>query len=973
MADGIKVTIDDIDVTVPKGTFLIQAAKSAGIYISNFCAHPDMRPFGACRMCTVGVVSKWGLGFDIACATECKDGMVAFTENSNEEVREVKKFIMESLLVDHPLDCSICPASGACDLQNATWHYGMTENRMAREKQWFEQDYLSPAILIKRDRCVVCGQCVRVCDELIGAHALAFVNRGIATYIDSAFGSDLTKSPCTSCGMCVEVCPVGCLMHVQYENNGLQWTMKRTATTCNYCAVGCQMNFETEANTGLVEKVTFHEGTGVNDARSCVKGRYGYQYINSRDRLVSPLLRKDNQFVEISWNEAYSILNNRMGQFKGDQFGAIASGKISNEENYLLQKITRGLQQSNNIDSPIRFTHAASIVALQDQLGLSAMTNTIQDLKDYAGCYFITGADLDTTAPVMAYMLQETIQRRKPATIVVNPRKVAFADRATLWLQIRPGTDAALYNGLAHIILHQNLHASSFVDSHVEGLAEWQASLNEWHPQRTSEVTGIPIELLIEAATTYAQGGATGKRDEASGLFGPSAIIYATGVTQWSNGVDNVHALANLALLTGNLGRQGAGLNGVRDSANDQGAADQGCLPDYLPGYVPVSSPEGRAALETQWFGSSNNRIPAAPGLTYMEQFKAAEAGSLKMMYIVGENPMLAGSDLQQVQRGLQKLDFLVVQDLFMTETGRFADLILPASGHAEKEGTFTNTERRVSRFRKAVASPGFARPDWKIFADLLERSGSPTTYKKPSEIMEEISRVNRYYSGIRYEKLDRGREYQTYKPGLVYNRMAPMIMARAGLQWPVTPDGAIEDGTSILFTDGFPTASGKARFVAASKADRALPEADELILCVGRTSWGNDRTGSMSRRNYVLDAIDPEPELELSLGDMVRWGLSQGDIVRLTSARGELEIKVKATINQPDGLGYMPWMFREAPGAALTSTITDPRTGTPEFKYTPVKLERLRASVAGILQPGAGLIPEVVEGPGGSMEAAVK
>jgi predicted molibdopterin-dependent oxidoreductase YjgC len=877
---------------------------------------------------------------------------------------------MESLLVDHPLDCPICPASGACDLQNASWHYGMTENRMARDKQWFEQDYLSPAILIKRDRCVVCGRCVRVCDELIGAHALAFVNRGIATYIDSAFGSDLTKSPCTSCGLCVEVCPVGCLMHVQYENNGLQWTMKRTPTTCNYCAVGCQLNFEAEVNTGLIEKATFHQGTGVNDARCCVKGRYGYQYVNSSDRLVSPLLRKDKEFVEISWNEAYSILNSRLAQYKGDQFGAIASGKITNEENYLLQKLTRGLQHSNNIDSPLRFTQAASLVALEDQLGLSAMTNTIQDLKDYSGCYFITGSDLDFTAPVMAYLLQEAVQRRKVATIVVNPRRVTFTTRAILWLQIRPGTDTALYNGLAHIILKENLHASQFVDSRVEGLAEWQASLAEWTPERTSQVTGIAVDLLYEAARTYAQGGGEGKRDETSGLFEPSAIIYGTGVTQWSNGVDNVHALANLALLTGNLGRQGAGLNGIRDAANDQGAADQGCLPDYLPGYVPVSSPEGRAALETHWFGRSNNLLPEAPGLTYMEQFKAAEQGRLKMMYIVGENPMLAGSDLQQVQRGLEKLDFLVVQDLFMTETARFADLILPASGHAEKNGTFTNTERRVSRIRKAVASPGFCRPDWKILADLLERAGSPAIYKKPADVMEEISRVNRYYSGVRYDKLDRGRAYQTYKPGVVYNRMAPTTMARAGLQWPVTPDGALEDGTSILFTESFPTASGKARFVAANHAERARPEADELILCVGRTSWGNDRTGNMSRRNYVLDAIDPEPELELSLGDMVRFGLSEGDIVRVTSARGALEIKVKPTVNQPDGLGYMPWMFREAPGAALTSTVIDPRTGSPEFKYTPVKLERLRASVRGIFQPGADLRTEVIEGSGDTATA---
>lgn len=960
MADTVKVTIDGINVDVPKGTFLIQAAKSAGIYISNFCAHPDMRPFGACRMCTVGVVSKWGLGFDIACATECKDGLVAFTENSNDEVREVKKFIMEALLVDHPLDCPICPASGACDLQNATWHYGMTENRMAREKQWFEQDYLSPAILIKRDRCVVCGQCVRVCDEIIGAHALTFVNRGISTYIDAAWGADLTKSPCTSCGLCVEVCPVGCLMHVQYEHNGLQWTMKRQATTCNYCAVGCQMNLEVESNTGLVEKVTFAEGVGVNDARSCVKGRYGYQYVNSNDRLTMPLLRKNNELVEITWNEAFKVLADKLALYTGDAFGALASAKITNEENYLLQKLTRGLQQSNNIDSPIRFTQAASLVAMEKQFGISGMTNTIQDIKDYAGAYLITGSDLDFSAPVVAYLLQEAIVRRKIATIVVNPRRVAFVDRATLWLQIRPGTDAALYNGLAHIILKEGLHAESYVNASAEDFEAFRASLAEWTPERTSEVTGISIDQLNEAAQLYAKGGANTKRDETSGLFPPAAIIYGLGVTQWKNGVDNVHALANLALLTGNLGRQGAGLNGIRDQANDQGAADMGCLPDYLPGYVPVGSAEGRAALETVWYGRTNNRIPSKPGLSYMEMFKAAEAGTLKMLYVVGENPMLAGSDLQQIQCGLEKLDFLVVQDLFLTETARFADLILPAGGHAEKDGTFTNTERRVNRIRKAIAGPGFSRPDWKILAEILDRPGFRSSYKSTAEIMLEISQANRYYSGVRYDKLERGRRYMTYKPGLVYNRMAPMVMEKAGLQWPVTTDGEAEDGTPILFKNGFPTASGKAKFVAVKAGAARVPANGELVLNVGRTIWANDRTGSMARRNYVLEALDLEPEIELSYSDMDSLGLQDGDIVKVSSARGALEVKAKGSIRQPVGVAHMPWFFREAPTAVLTSTETDPQTGTPELKYTPVQVQFVRKSRVGLISAWKGVAPEV-------------
>lgn len=958
MAD-VKVTIDGIEVTVPKGTFLIEAARKAGIYISNFCYHPDMRPFGACRMCTVGVMGKRGMGMEIACSTECKDGMVAFTENSNSEVLEVKKFIMEALLVDHPLDCPICPASGACDLQNATWHYGMTENRMAREKGWYEQDYLSPAILIKRDRCVLCGRCVRVCDELIGAHALAFVNRGIESYIDAAWGSDLTKSPCTSCGLCVEVCPVGCLMHVQYENSGLQWVLKRTPTTCNYCAVGCSFNLEAEANTGLIEKTTFIQGVGVNDGRSCVKGRYGYQYASSKDRLLTPLIRKGNEFVEVTWEEAYSEISKRLNQFTGDQFGAIASAKCTNEDNYLLQKLTRGVMGSNNIDNPMRLTQAATVTALQDQFGLSGMTNTIQDIKDYGKCFLITGANLDLTAPVMAYLLQEAVQRRRAPVIVVDPRPIEFTikERARLWLQIRPGTDLALYNGLANIIMSEGLHNEAFIASRVQDFDAWKAAIAEYTPERTSEITGIPVEKLREAAILFATGGAGANgRNKDTGEFPPSAIIYGSGVTQWENGTANVNALANLALLTGNIGRPGSGLNGVRDQANDQGATDVGATPDYLPGYILVSNGDGRAALETAWFGKPTNRIPSKPGLDYIEMFRAAEQGQIKAMYIMGDNPILGAPNLSLIRRGLERLDFLIVQDLYLTETARFADIVLPAAGHAEKDGTFTNTERRIQRVKRAIPAPGLAKPDWKILAEILNRPGFINAFKSASDVMTEIAKVNLLYRGVAYNKLERGRSYLTYKPGLVYNQMAPMVMERAGLQWPV-PDAASE-GTPILFTERFATPSGKAKFVAAKwTTNQNTPNSQfPMALSIGRSLWSQDRTGTMARRNHVMAAIDPEPQLVININDAKRYGIATGDIVRVTSKFGSLEIKAHVQAGQPEGLLFMPSGFREAPANALTDFQVDPRSGTPAIKVIPVELERLRASVAGVLTVGRGL-----------------
>jgi predicted molibdopterin-dependent oxidoreductase YjgC len=961
----VKVTVDGIEVSVPKGTFAIEAAKKAGIYISNLCAHPDIRPFGACRMCTVGVMSKWGLGFEISCAFECKDGAVIFTENSNDQVREVKQFILESLLIDHPLDCPICPASGACDLQNSTWHYGMRENRMAREKDWYQQDYLSPAIIIKRDRCVLCGQCVRVCEELIGAKALAFVNRGIETFIDSAWGTDLTASTaCTSCGMCVEVCPVGCLMHVQFENTFLNWTLKRTPTTCNYCATGCQINLEAEQNTGLIEKVTFSEAHGVSDGRPCVKGRYGHQYINSKDRLTKPLMRKGEEFVEISWKQAYDEILNRLSKYSGDAFAAIASGKITNEENYLLQKFTRGLMKSNNIDSPIRFTHGSSLVALQNQFGLFGMTNTVHDVKDFSGCLLFAGSNVENSAPVISYHWQEAVQRRHDLkVIVVDPRQTRWTDRAHLWLKIKPGTDAALYNGLAYVIVRENLINSEFISSRTSDFESWKSSLNEFTPERVSQITGVPAAQIIKAARLYATGGAGPGKTGKDGKYPASAIVYGTGVTQWANGVENVNSLANLALMTGNIGRQGGGLNSILDQANDQGSADMGCLPDYLPGYLPVNNEPARAALETAWFGRTNGNIPATPGLKYLDIFKAADAGQVKALYIVGENPLITAPDLQLVKRGLEKAELVIVQDIFMTETARMATIVLPVGGHAEKDGTFTSTERRIHRIRKAVPAPGLSKPDWKILVELMDRPGFVNNYKNPGEILEEIARVNRLYKGVTLNKLERGRTIMTFKPGLVftgadYSRKAPYTLSKYGPQWPVGSEGATEDGTPLLFKDGFSTGNGRAKFVAArfkpsdTRATRDYP----LILSVGRSLYANDRSGSMLRRNYVPEALDPEPELEISPADAKALNIESGDIVKVTSQFGALELKAKVSTTLSNGYVFMPWMFREAPGFAITSRVADPRSGVAEVKNTPVSVQFVRKSLRGLLKTTEGL-----------------
>jgi predicted molibdopterin-dependent oxidoreductase YjgC len=958
MAD-VTLTIDGIEVSVPKGTFVIEAARKAGIYVSNMCTHPDMKPFGACRLCTIGMPSKWGFSYEIACATECKDGMAVFTENSNEDVRDIKKFITESLLIDHPLDCPICPASGACEMQNASWHYSMTENRMAREKLWHPQDYLSPAIIIKRDRCVLCGQCVRICEEVVGAKALAFVNRGIETFIDSAWGTDLTKSPCTSCGMCVEVCPVGCLMHAQFENTFLQWTLKRTDTTCNYCAVGCKMSLEAEVNTGLIQRVAFSKGVGTNDARSCVKGRYGHQYVNSAERLTVPLKRNGEKFEEITWQQAYDILHNNEAKYQGKAFGAIASGKLTNEDNYLFMKYVRGVMRSNNLDSPIRFTQMPSMVALQKQFGFAGMTNTIQDIKDFGECYLYAGLNVDASAPVLGMLLQESASRRGIPIIMVNPRKLTNMGKADVSLQIKPGTDAVLYNGMAHWIIKNGWLSTEYIVKQTEDFDNWRKTLDQYTPEYVAQVTGVDIEDLKFAAELYATGG-HGKRNADTGLYPPSSIMFGTGVTQWSNGVENVHALANLALLTGNIGRQGAGLNPIQDQANDLGAADVGCLPDYLPSYVPVTNAEARAALETRWFGRTTGAIPAEPGLRYLEIFQAAEAGTIKAMYIAGENPILTAPDIAQIRRGIEKLEFLVVQDMFLTETARYADLILPAAAHAEKDGSYTNTERRINRVKKAVASPGIAKPDWRIFADLIDRPGLRANYRTAEEIFKELTEISPLYAGANYKKMERGRRVMTFKPGLAfvgaaYNQMWPFTISKYGVQYPVSAEGESEDGTPLLFEKNFATPSGKAKFVRVDAEAVSLNVNNEFpfLLTLGR-NLAQDRDSNIDRRNYVLNALDLEPELELHPDDMDRLGLSNGDVVRVTSKQNALEVKVKANRSQLHGNAFMPWMFREAPAFLLVDQKVDERTGTPLLKNLGVRVEFVRKSQKGLLSTGA-------------------
>ncbi len=908
----VTLTIDGKKVTVRKLSTILDAAKKLDIPIPTLCHHPELSPFGGCRLCIVEV--KDVARPVTACTTLVKEGMDIITTSPNLE--KLRKTTLELLLSDHPNDCMLCERAGDCTLQELAYFYGIMENRFGGERRIYEKRDSNPFIERDIEKCILCGQCVRTCDEIQGVGAIDFAYRGLKTKICPPFEKDLD---CEFCGQCVEVCPTGALTGKMWAHKGRQKDIKEVDTVCPYCGCGCNITLHVRQNE--VIRVTSKKDKW-NEGWLCVKGRFGYSFINSPDRLTKPLIRiepKDKSkvksqkskvselqtpnsklFREASWDDALDYISAKMKEIKeshgADSIAGLSSARGTTEENYLFQKFMRAAVGTNNVDHCARLCHAPTVASLATIFGSGAMTNSIREIEGME-VIFVIGSNTKETHPVIANRMLKAL-RKGTKLIVADPRRVPLVRFSEIFLRLNPGSNVALLNGMAHVILKEGLHNDEFINERTEGFDEWKKSIETFTPQNASKITGIPEEEIIKAAKLYG-----GSRK--------AGIFYAMGITQHTHGTDNVNAIANLALLTGNIGREHTGISPLRGQNNVQGACDAGCLPNVYPGYQRVDMPMVKKKFEDAW----KVRLSDKEGLELTEMVESAFKGKLKALYILGENPMLTAPNIDHTRKALDELDFLVVQDIFLTETAALADVVLPAACFAEKTGTFINTERKVQLVRKAVEPPGDAKEDSWIIAELSNRIGYPMKYSSVEEISEELGSVWPALSGISYNRI------RTH-----------------GIHWPCpTKD---HPGTEYLYKAGFPR--GKVSFTPIKYVPPAeVTDSDyPFILTTGRNLF-QYHGGSMTRRVAPIEKHAGEPYVEINTEDAKKAKIKDGEKIKVSSRRGQIEIKARVTDRISSGVLFIPMHYREAAANVITTDALDPHAKTPEFKVCAVKIEK--------------------------------
>lgn len=900
--DTIKLTINGREIVAKKGATVLEAALEAGIYIPTLCYDPDLKPYGGCRLCVVEIEGMRAL--TSACTTPATDSMVVHTETPR--VNQSRRITMELIIANHHGDCLTCAKNQQCELLKVARYLGIEQERIERLRkstQVLPVDDSHPAFIRDMNKCILCAKCVRACHEVVCHDVIDIAFRGNSARIATFGDKPIAESICKSCGECVARCPTGALMP-KYEKA----PATEVKTICPYCGVGCSLYLGVRDNK-IVSVRGDPEGLA-NKGSLCVKGRWGYDFVSHPERLTKPLIRIPGTsrgaghngqvheiFREASWDEALELAAGKLLELKQNygtnSIAAVSSAKCTNEDNYVMQKFVRAVMGTNNIDHCARLCHASTVVGGIAAFGQGAMSNSYSDFEK-TELFFVIGSNTTECHPIIGSIIKRRVKFNGARLIVADCRSTELGEYATVSLRHKPGTDVALLNGLMHVIIRDGLENKEFIRERTEGYEDMRQLVEKYTPEVVEAITGVP-RADIEAAAR---------------LFGEAktaCILYGMGITQHTTGTDNVKSVANLLLLTGNIGREGTGFSPLRGQNNVQGACDMGALPNVYPGYQRVDDPAVKAKFEAAWGAELSNHV----GVTVTEIANAILKGDIKGFYVMGENPMLSEPHLEHMKQALEKLEFLVVQDIFLSETAWLADVVFPAAAFAEKDGTFTNTERRVQRVRQAVMPPGEAKADWEIISALAEKMGKPFGYQSTSQIMEEIASLTPIYGGIRFDRLEQG-----------------------GLQWPC-PDTS-HAGTSILHQGSFARGRGKFHAVDYIPPAEAVSKGYPFILTTGRVleHW---HTGTMSRRSRVLHELHPSGVVEMHPSDAAKLGLVENDLIVLTSKRGKLEAPLHITEDSSPGLVFMPFHWREAAANILTNDALDPLAKIPEFKVSAV------------------------------------
>ncbi len=972
--DTITLTIDGHQVTVAPGTTIWAAAKQAGIDIPVLCHDERFDPVGVCRMCVVDVGAR---AFAAACVRPCEEGMQVST--ATPDVERSRASLIELLLADQP-PAGADPkqtTTGDNELLALAERYGVRRGELPTGPRR-GTDRSNPVISVNHDACILCDRCVRACDDIQGNDVIGRSGKGYPTRIAFDLNDPMGDSSCVTCGECVSACPTGALVNKPIREIPIRprSELDQVDSVCPYCGVGCALTYNVDRERGAISFVDGRDQPG-SQSRLCVKGRYGFDYAASPQRLTKPLIRvsypkgplstdvrgemarpdagsgndgeygsadgehgKNGErgkngkkrrrkpgglvdyaevlphFREASWEEALDLVTRRLTEIHARggpaAIAGFGSAKCSNEEAYLFQKLIRTAFHTNNVDHCTRLCHASSVVALFEGIGSGAVSTTYGDVVN-AEVAIVTGSNPTANHPVASSFFKQA-RRRGTTIIYVDPRADKMSDHADIFCQIKPGTDVAFYNGVMHELIRLGLTDEEFIAHRTSNYDALAATVAQYPPERAAQITGVDADTIRRVARAWGEAAA-------------GVIFWGMGISQHTTGTDNARCLIAMCAITGNVGKPGSGLHPLRGQNNVQGSSDMGLIPMYYPDYQKVDDPAVHDRFERIW----GTDLDPKRGLTVTEIIGSAlkgasgEPGHVRGMYMMGENPFMSDPNINKVRKALSSLDFLVVQDIFLTETAEFADVILPASSYLEKDGSYTNTDRRVQLGRKVLDPPGEARVDWEVVQDIAQRVGLDWDYSSPREVFDEMVSIMPSYANLSYDNL--------------------------GLTGKLYPNSDPEhsDGTVVMFGEKFKTNDGLAHIVPAEWLPaKELPSEDfPFVLNTGRLlqHW---HTGSMTRRSFALDAIKPVPEVFVHPADAESLGLADGQLARVTSRRGSIVLQTSYSYREARGNCFIPFHFREAAANLLTIDEIDPLGKIPEYKFCAVRIEPAEVAESG-------------------------